>query len=380
MPVKKILVIMYNYSTLVHLVKDPGAYAYSLSRYAGWSADYAYFASKEISDDNFERYCGLVYLGKEDNYNKQYLVVKRWLQDHIDNYSVLMLFNYGGNTYKTANEAKRINSNIKIYSKLDMNENGFTHFYDGSFIRKMKSSIEVFKNRNVDLFTVENKYYKNILERQWPFLKRIQYLPNCVSLLNIDMEKLDHISKENIILTVGRLGDWHKHNELLIEAIERFSKQVGESWKVYLVGPITKEFSEYLNKKIEQNNALKEMIVLTGAVMERQKLYELYARAKIFVLTSRSESFGIAVIESMYFGSYPVLTEYGTIVRDITNEGKCGDIVPQNDCEALAAKLQELMSDSDLLKKGMDAKVYARRNFSYEYWACELDRYLSEVL
>ncbi len=375
---KKLLIVLYNYSTNIHLTKDPGAYAYSLSKYAGWRTSYAYFNKDKIRDVDFEKYCTLIYLGDEQDYKKEFLLVSRWMAINIHNYDALMLFNYGGNTYKTASIAKKYNPNIIVYSKLDMNKSGFSHFYDGSFTRKLKASIELVKSRKIDLFTVENKYYFTVLKNEWPFKKKIEYLPNCVSLQNVEIESLDRVKKENIIVTVGRLGDWYKHNELLVEAIERFPESLREKWKVYLVGPSTKEFDEYINDEMKKCAWLKQMIVLTGPIMDRQMLYEMYARSKIFVLTSRSESFGIAAIESMYFGCYPVLTDYGTIVKDITDNGTYGDIVQQDDSETLAKRIIERMNDSDLLLKGAKIKRYARHNFAYEYWANQLSQYLSE--
>ncbi len=377
---KRFLIVLYNYTTQIHFTKDPGAYAYSLSKYAGWDAEYAYFNKEKIRDNCFEKYCKLIYLGAEQDYNKEYLLVVEWFKENIHNYDVLMLFNYGGNTYKTANAAKKYNSHIKVYAKLDMNKNGFSHFYDGTLSRKIKAAIEIVKNRNIDLFTVENKYYFNVLNEEWPFRGRIKYLPNCVSLQKIDMKVLESIKKENIIITVGRLGDWHKHNELLVEAIEHFSEDIKGKWKVYFVGPTTKAFDEYINKKLNGSEVLNEIICLKGPVMDRMKLYELYARSKIFVLTSRSESFGIAAIESMYFGCYPILTDYGTIVKDITNDGIYGDVISQNDCELLADDIIKRMNDPDLILKGMEIKKYTRNNFSYEYWANRLSQYLSEEL
>ncbi len=338
---KRFLIVLYNYTTQMHFTKDPGAYAYSLSKYAGWDTEYAYFNNEKIRDPYFEKHCKLIYLGAEQDYNKEYFVVAEWFKKNIQNYDVLMLFNYGGNTYKTANMAKKYNSHIKVYAKLDMNKNGFSHFYDGTLLRKIKASIEVIKNRNIDLFTVENKYYLNVLKDELPFRGRIKYLPNCVSSQKVDLNVIDCIRKENIVITVGRLGDWHKHNELLVEAIERFPEDIKKTWKVYFVGPLTQEFNEYINEKMNNDKLLNEIICLKGPVIDRMQLYKLYARSKIFVLTSRSESFGIAAIESMYFGCYPILTDYGTVVKDITNNGEYGDIVPQDDCELLANKILE---------------------------------------
>ena len=76
-----------------------------------------------------------------------------------------MLFNYGGNTYKLANYIKKVNPNIFVWGRLDMNRGGFSHFYDGTRIRKIKNYVELCKSRNVDLFTVETFAYYKVLKK-----------------------------------------------------------------------------------------------------------------------------------------------------------------------------------------------------------------------
>lgn len=46
-----------------------------------------------------------------------------------------------------------------------MNRGGFSHFYDGTRIRKIKNDIELCKSRNVDLFTVETFAYYKVLKK-----------------------------------------------------------------------------------------------------------------------------------------------------------------------------------------------------------------------
>lgn len=114
---KRFLIVMYTYSSEMHLSKDPCSYLYYLSRYYGWNGQYVYFSDKEIHNSNFEKYCTLLCLGKEKNYNRQKEIVADYLRKNINNFDVLMLFNYGSTTYKTARIAKKYNKNIYVYCK-----------------------------------------------------------------------------------------------------------------------------------------------------------------------------------------------------------------------------------------------------------------------
>ena len=83
---------------------------------------------------------------------------------------------------------------------------------------------------------------------------------------------------------------------------------------------------------------LADKIILTGNIMDRNQLYSYYQRAKIICMTSRTEGAGIARLEAMYFGAYPVITRYSSFADDTTNYEKCGTIV-SSDANALAEAL-----------------------------------------
>ena len=78
-----------------------------------------------------------------------------------------------------------------------MGESGFNHFYEKVFSRKIKNYIERIKSRYVDLFTVETKYYYNVLKDNAMFSGGgLQYLSNGVSCLGINLNTLDMIKKK----------------------------------------------------------------------------------------------------------------------------------------------------------------------------------------
>ncbi|HSP88717.1 MAG TPA: glycosyltransferase, partial [Ignavibacteriaceae bacterium] len=56
----------------------------------------------------------------------------------------------------------------------------------------------------------------------------------------------------------------------------------------------------------------------------------------------RSESFGIALIESAYFGNYILTTDVGG-ARDILNVIDYGELIKMDDSDYLAGRLQELI-------------------------------------
>lgn len=374
---KSIIVFLLNYTRDVHLAKDPASYVYYLSKVCDWQTFFAYFSEKKFYNVEFEKFVNLVYLGRENEFSRQQEVIKDYIKTHSDEFDIIMLMNYGSATYKIANYAKSVNKKIKIYSKLDMGESGFSHFYDGSLLRRLKNIIEVYKTRNIDLFSIENRNMYAVFKDMYIFKNKIMYIPNCVSMLNVDSGLLcDDYEKDNIILTVGRLGDWYKNNELFLDAVDCLSDDVFKDWKVYLIGSYTKELSEYLADIISKRPLLKNRIIFLGEVNDRTELYRFYAKAKIFVLSSRSESFGIATVEAMYFGAYPVLTNFGSIAEDIVDDGRYGCVVDNYDKLKLSDGIYKAIKI--LKEENISRKIirYARKRFSYEYWTQELSKKL----
>ena len=372
----RLAVLMYTMSTKVHLTKDPCSFAYYLAEKCGYKACYVYFSPEPIHDIEFEKKCRLIHLGGEADFRKEIEIGKEWLKENATNIDVLMLFNYGTSTYRTANYVKRINPDIKVWSKLDMSEGGFSHFYDGTLLRRVKCSIERFKSRNIDLFTVENKEYYNILKKEWVFRNRIKYLPNCISTMNADYGEISGVAKENIVLQVGRPGDPIKNSELLVESINRLPNDILKKWKFYFVGKCSNGFIEWFANKTRENPLLQECVIFTGPIYDRTRLFTLYARAKIFALTSRSESFGIATVEAMYHGAYPLLTNFGVIAYVITDYERYGSVVKSYGADEYAKALKDLMQQD--LNSGAISK-YAKENYSYDVWVNKLAEYLEEL-
>ncbi len=367
---KHIVGILWEQANDTWFSKDMCAYPYYLANKYDWNATLCYFAENEsLINLEYQKKVSLVNLGCETNYQKKLVIAKNYIKRNFSEIDVVMLFNYGGNTYKLANYIKKVNPNIFVWSKLDMNRGGFSHFYDGTRIRKIKNYVELWKSRNVDLFTVETFSYYKVLKDLKIFNDRIGYLPNGVALFpikEININQLDNIKKENIIVYIGRLDCIEKNAELFLNSLTLISNEVLSKWKIKIIGPYSKDI---YNKHImlgRTNIQYKENVELLGKLTNRRKVYELCSSARIICLTSRSESFGIAVIEGMYFGTYPVLTNYGKIVKDVTNDGNIGTVVYENNAntyaKALEMAMKNVVSNTHLCE---ECREYARKTFSY---------------
>lgn len=377
---KRLLMIFFEDSTTAHLTKEMCSYPYYLGKNHGWTCTYAYFGHACLQNSDFERYCALVYLGDEIDYSNKKKIAAEYVRAHAVDYDILMFSNYGGASYTLARLAKRLNAAIRIYSKLDMNESGFAHFYDGTFLRRLKVIPEYWKSAAIDLFTVENRSFYETLRNMRLFRNRIEYLPNPVSLFGVDLAEIKAPKeRENIILTVGRPGDPVKNTELFVEAVQKVDRRQFDDWKFYIVGEPEPHFREHVEKICCEDPWIAQRLVLCGRVSDRRELYELYARSKIMCMTSRSESFCIAVSEAMYFGAYPILTNFGRIVHELTDGGRCGTVVPQEDASALAAAWERTAERAELPALSREIQQLARSTFDYDLWTARLAEYLMRL-
>ena len=375
---KNFLVMMPTYTTMDHLNKDPLSFAYYLAKDYGWQVSYAYFGKEKIKDADLESYCCLIYLGEEKDEDREIKIGENFLRENAVQYDVLMCFNYGKPTRHWSTVAKKYHPAICVYDKLDMSAGGFSHFYDGTIWREVKNISELYKLRYVDFFTVESRLYYEKLVKTRLFRNRIGYLSNGVSMREVDERRLAEVKKENIVLTVGRLGSSSKRTDLFLEAILSLPRDLLAQWKFYFVGSMEATFAERIRSVIEDDSLLKEHVVCTGEIYDRQELYEIYAKSKIFVMPSKSESFCLATVEAMMQGCFPVCTDYGAAVYDQLDYGKMGMIISSSTVPVLSATLESVMRREHLHER--EIREYAKKMFSYEMLTRKLNCYLEKCV
>lgn len=360
---------------MMHLYKDPCSLAYYLAETGDWESTVVYFGSQEVHHAEFEKHVRLVYLGNEPDYKKKYKIAKRYLKEHGADIDIIMVFNYGKVSYGLSKTVKKQNPNAIAYCKLDMSEGGFEHFNAKTTWRKLMSIGELVKSRPIDLFTVESTFFYRELLKQRVFKGRLEYLPNGVSEVGADMSNLDGIKKEKIVVTIGRLGKYIKNNELLLEAIRYLYEEDASSlleWKFVFAGPAEKDFFNKVEELRRELPGMADKIILTGNIDSRNEMYEICAKADIICMTSRSESFGIATVEGMYFGCCPVITEYGVVAHDqVPNDVPWGTVVA-HDAHSVAVALRNFMLREDLPSLNNKVRQFAREKFNYRMLAEKL--------
>lgn len=206
--------------------------------------------------------------------------------------------------------------------------------------------------KKCDVFSVESK---QVYEACVPLFQQNKYkcLTHCFPCIDdilfneYQIKRKNFQEKENIILHVGRIGDYIKNTDMILDAAKLINFS---DWKMVLIGPITDSFitkkeSDY-KQKIElffkENPNLVNKVIFTGPIYDFKKLFEYYNNSKIFLLTSRSEGFGNVLSQAAALGCYIVSTDVGGASL-VSNNWTFGCKVPQNDAKALANILNKII-------------------------------------
>lgn len=188
---------------------------------------------------------------------------------------------------------------------------------------------------------------------------KVKYVPRGSELIECDYK-----SKENIILTVGRLGTKQKNTELLVRAFINTRNQ--QNWKLVLIGSAEKKFLNYLEKNIAEYH-LEDRIQYLGNITDRLELSKWYAKAKIFALSSRFEGFPLVYAEALLQGDYLLGSDVLTCTEDIIGEKEfVGRTFRNNKVSSLENCILKTVESPYLEEEHVIVRrEYAIRNFTY---------------
>ena len=291
---------------------------------------------------------------------------------------ILSIMHLNASTVKYGALYKLLKRNGILYIKLDADHHiKQGDLFEKKYYYKVKSPwklvnywIDIFSKKifekRFNLMSIETRELCDWLKQTYNQYKdKFIYIPNGFDdnqLKYLDIKRKSFEQKENIIITVGRIGSDQKRTEVLLDAISKIKDL--KDWKVLLIGPIENvQFIEYFNNFLEKNPSLENTVYMTGEITDRKELFEYYQKSKIFCLTSYVESFGIVLVEAGYFGNFLVSTNLYP-VRDITKNGTIGKLFKIGDSDELAKILEELINNEDLLRENfLKIQEHIDKNF-----------------
>lgn len=329
---------MLNY----HLIKDVGLLPYAMGRFYNYDSNILTYNNDNYTllDDELKvGYLKLIYLDKK--FNKETRDVVWYLLKNSRGIDVLQSFNLhdtlGLFAYFTI--FKLFNRNGKVYVKLDADDLIISLILSKRGVYGYMQSFMI--KHLIDVMTVESSgSYEKLIKSGIIPSDKLVLVPNGICIQS-DVKVSE---KNNWILTVGHLGTKAKATEILLEAFGKI-RDPGD-WKLILLGSVEESFNDYIENYFTENPHLKDKVLFKGYVSDREEIYGYYANSKIFCFPSRTESFGIALVEAAYFGNYLLTTDVGG-ARDVLNVTNYGEIIKMDDSDHLADRLQEFILNQD---------------------------------
>lgn len=172
-----------------------------------------------------------------------------------------------------------------------------------------------------------------------------------------DMSLLEH--KSNTILIVSRLMDWQKRVSISIKAWEQLCQKPSMvGWKMKIVGD--GQDMERFKTYIAKHNIPR--ISLEG----QQSPEPYYKDAKIFLMTSKTEGWGLTLTESLQRGVVPIAINTSSAFADIIIDGWNGYIVKEGSLSDFVEKIESLAVDGEKWHEMANNALLSAKKFSIE--------------
>lgn len=354
----KNITLFFEHFQAIHFEKDPFMVPYYLGKMLGYTVTIIYPQLKENKNLPSE-YKGVnltpiqVYGSWNTNPAIRYIPIYQYLRKNAKQIDIFMCFFLDRKSELCTLVYKHYNPNGKIYIKMDVNPfNIPTSLPTTGYSKKNTVQIWLKKKwynaftKRVDVISCETTEAYNRIQNsnlpQYQFKKKLIIIPNGIDeeqIKRINMNKPSANEKENIMITVGRLGTKQKNNEMLLRALEQTDLK---DWKIYLIGSIEPEAKSIFDSYLHKHPEWKNKVMFTGPIFDKKLLYRYFYKSRVFILTSRAESFAIVYAEAKRFCNYIVSTPVGAIY-DMIGNGQYGQTVPQEDDKALSTALQNII-------------------------------------
>lgn len=261
-----------------------------------------------------------------------------------DRYDCVIACNHNAPSYF----ASYMNNTPKVvWIRGDMSELNYNNFnpttveYSGT-----KQEFNMQKNvlKTFDNIVVISDVVKKALNDNFEIKENIYEIPN-----SVDKEKIKMLSNEKVNLpkkpiftTLGRL-DSNKNQILLLKAAKLVKKYTVD-FEIYLLGDgeDKKKLEKYIN-----DNDLKQNVKILGF---KDNPYPYIKNSIATVLTSLSEGFSLALVESVLLNTPIISTNVG-IAKELINKYNCGTLIDYNEKDLADTLLQYIKENNECNRK-----------------------------
>jgi len=231
------------------------------------------------------------------------------------------------------------------------------------------------------LVITTSPHYLNSSKQLKHFKNKARVIPSGLNFKRLSLDDKSHqefskveekVKNKKVVLTIGRLVEY-KGFEYLIRA----AKFLRDDIIVLIVGQGPKW--DYLKKLIKELE-LSEKVLLLGKV---ENISIFLKNCDIFCLpsTSRNESFGLVLVEALYFGKPLVTTDvFGSGMSYVNAHEKTGLVVPPKNPEALAQAIHYILFSEGVYSYCQGNALTSFKNFEITQIADKIKDVYKEVL
>jgi glycosyltransferase involved in cell wall biosynthesis len=198
--------------------------------------------------------------------------------------------------------------------------------------------------------------------RNLGFKNPIAIIPNGIDLREFKKNRTLKTAKKNNILFLSRIHP-KKGIENLIDAWSLIKKEKREGWTIDIFGSGEASYIAFLGTKIKEKK-LEFEIFIKEPVYGKEKFSE-FREAKLFVLPTYSENFGIVIAEALA-SRVPVITTEGTPWEDL-HTYNCGWWIKIG-VEPLKLALEDAIdkNDIELNRMGLNGESLIEKKYSMD--------------
>lgn len=159
--------------------------------------------------------------------------------------------------------------------------------------------------------------------------------------------------KENKVVVVARMDEQQKRISAILRVWHSIDPQ---DWTLQIIG--TGKDADYYKELVAKKN------IRNVEFLGHQNPWPYYQNAKIFLMSSPREGWGLTITESMQNGTVPIVLNTSAVFGDIVRDGIDG-FLPDDEHE-MAKRLTLLMNDGQLLNQMAEAALEGAARFSSE--------------